>query len=106
MSAGCEQLEQQPLAGEIGARRIAEAVAAAVVARREDLLIADLGRIGEAPLGAQLAVQPLGGGLRGLERERRQRVALEVVARLLPAQRELARRVARGGDEERDVVLG
>ena len=106
MSAGCEQLEQQPLAREIGTRRIAEAVAAAVVARREDLLIAGLGRIGEAPLGAQLAVQPLGGGLGGLERERRQRVALEVLALFLPAQRELARRVARGGHEQREVVLG
>ena len=97
-------LRRAPLVGEIGAGGIAEAVALAAVARREASCGIRLGRIGEAPRGAQLAVQPLGRGLGGLERQRREGVTLQVLAGLLPRLDALAHAGAGGGDEERDVV--
>src|ERR1017187_8846553 len=57
--AGLEQLEHAPLIVQVGTRGIAEAVALAVVLRREAVVHGHGGGIGEAPIFADAAMQPL-----------------------------------------------
>ena len=60
---------------EIRARRIAEAVALAAIARREALLHRHRRRIGKAPVFADAAVQPLGAAFGRLDGQGLQRRA-------------------------------
>src|ERR1035441_2507601 len=65
--AGLEQLPHALLIVQIGTRRVAEAVALAVLLRREGIVDGHGGRVGEAPIFADAAVQPLRRGLGGFE---------------------------------------
>src|SRR5262249_21386589 len=99
-----EELEQRGLVGELGTRRVAEAVALAAVAGLEAVLHRDVGRIGDAPRLAELAMEALRGGLGGLDRERLERVAEQVLARVLELLRARADALAGGRDEHGDRV--
>src|SRR6185369_376293 len=100
-----EELEQGCLVRQFRAGRVAEAVALAAVAPLEAVDHRRLGRIREAPLLAQLPVQPLRRGLRGLDRERLERVAQQILAGVLELLGALAYALAGRRDEERDGIL-
>ena len=99
-----EQAPQDGLVVEVGAGRVAEAVALAAVAGREAVLHRQLRRVRKAPLGAQPRVQPLRRRLGGLDGEGLDSVAGEELARLLGGQRTRAHPLARPDDEGRDRV--
>ena len=84
ISSGLQQLPDPLLIVQIRTRRIAEAVALAAILRREPLVHRHRRRIGEAPVLADAAMQPLGRAFRRLDRQRLDRVRLEKLARLLP----------------------
>ena len=104
ISSGRSSAEQPGLLLEVRARRVAERVALAAIARLEQVLARQLRRIREAPRRPQPRVQPLRRALRGLERQRHQRVRAQVLARRLRLVRQLADALARRRHEQRDVI--
>ena len=91
ISSGLQQLPDALLVVQVRAGRIAEAVALAAIAGREALLHGHGRRIGEAPILADAAVQPLGAAFGGLDGQRLDRVRLEELARLLSPLRTCSR---------------
>src|SRR5580700_95882 len=75
---GPEQLPDSLLVVQVGASRIAEAVALAAIARREAFLHSHGGRIGESPIFADAAMQPFGAAFGRLDGQRLQSVRFEV----------------------------
>src|ERR1035437_1078769 len=80
---GPEQLEHSLLIVQVGTRRVAEAGALAVILRGEAIVHGDGGGVGEAPILADAAVQPLRRRLGGFDGQRLYGVRLEERARLL-----------------------
>ena len=62
-----QQLEEALLIVQVGTRRVAKAVALAVILRGEAIVHGHRGRVGEAPIFADAPVQPLRRGLGGFE---------------------------------------
>src|SRR6202007_2171897 len=101
---GLEQLPEAGLVFEVGAGGVAEAVTLAAIARSETLGHGELGRIGEAPIFADAAVQPFGAGFGGFDGERLEAVGFEVVAVVLGFFAALADAFAGGHDNKGDVI--
>ena len=88
---GAQQLPDALLVVQVGAGGIAEAVALAAVAGGEAVVHGEGGRIGEAPILADAAVQPFGGGFGGFDGQRLDGVGFEELAGLLPRPRHFSR---------------
>src|ERR1035438_754740 len=101
---GTEQREQALLIVQIGTSRIAEAVALAAIFRGEAVVHGEGGRIGEAPILADAAVEPFRGALSRLNGQRLDGVRLEELAGLLPRLGSFADAGPRRHHEQRQVI--
>src|ERR1035437_3350262 len=101
---GPEQFPHALLIVQVGARRVAEAVALAVILRCEAIVHGYGGRIGEAPILADAAVQPLRRGLGGLDGQRLNGMRLEESALLFPLLALLADARARRHHQQRQMI--
>ncbi len=101
---GPQELPDGLLILQVRAGRISEAVALAAIARREALVHRHGGRVGEAPILADAAVQPFGAAFRRLEPQRLDGVHEQVLARLLGLLGALADARSRSDHKYRDVI--
>ena len=101
---GAKEGEELGLVFEVGAGRVAEAVAFAAVAGGEAFLHGHVGAVGEAPLFAEAAVEPFGGGFGGFDGEGLQGVGFEVIAAIFRFLRVFEDGVAGGDDKHGDVI--
>src|SRR5579884_4251928 len=101
---GMKHVPELRLVLEVGARRISEAVALAAIARREALVHCHGWRVGKAPVLANTAMQPFGGGFRCLDTESLQRVCFEIFAALFRLFRMRDNAFASGDHKQRDVI--
>ncbi len=99
-----QQVPEALLIVEIGARRIAEAITLAVILRGEAVVHGRGGRIGEAPVLADAAVQPLRGAFGGFNRQRLDGVRFQELACLFPLFGALSDALARRHHEQRHVI--
>ena len=88
---GPEQFADALLIVEIGAGGVAEAVALAAIVRGEALVHGDGGRVGEAPILADAAMEPLGAGFGGFDGQSLERVRHEEARRLFSPPRSASR---------------
>src|SRR5260370_1460446 len=79
-----QQFPETLLIVQIGARGVAETVALAAILRGEAIMHRRSRRVGEAPLLAHAAMQPLGRPFGSLDRQRLDAVHLSKLAGLLP----------------------
>ena len=89
---------------QIRAGGIAEAVTLAAIARSEAVGHGERGRIGEAPIFADSAVQPFGAGFGCFDRQRLQAVGINNSRRLFGFFGAVANAGAGGDDEKREVI--
>src|SRR5215475_9652430 len=101
---GPQELPDAGLILQVGASRITEAVALAAIARSQALRHGHLGRVGEAPVLTDAAVQPFGAALCRFNGQSLQAVTQEIVAFVLGLLRTLANSFAGRHDEEREMV--
>src|SRR5690242_20178779 len=101
---GFEQLPDGGLIFQAGASRIAEAVALAPIAGSEALGHGHLGRIGEAPILTNAAMQPFGAAFGSFDGQSLQAVTQEIVAVVFCFFGALADAFTGGHYEEREVV--
>src|ERR1700731_1373473 len=101
---GAEEHPDAGLVFEIGASGIAEAVALAAIARREAVGHGQFGRVGEAPIFADAAVQPFRTSFGRFDGESLQTVRVEIAAGSFRLFGTLADAGAGGDDEKRDMV--
>src|ERR1035437_1267195 len=102
--AGLEKLPHALLIVQVGTRRVAEVVALAVILGSKAIVHGHGGRVGEAPILADAAVQPLRRGLSGFDGQRLDGVGLEELARLFPLLALFADTSARGDYHERQMI--
>src|SRR5581483_4965666 len=101
---GPEQPPEFGLILQVRASRITKTISFAAVTGGKPLMHGERGRIGEAPVFANAAMQPLGAGLGGFDTERLQGMRFEVFAARFRLFGMLDDSFAGSHDEQRDVV--
>src|SRR6267154_2732393 len=99
-----QKLPEADLVVEVGASRIAKAVAFPAITRSETLRHRKFGRIGETPVFADPTMQPFSTSFRGLDSERLQPVRFEVVPLVFCLFAALANAFTRGNHKKSHVV--